>query len=148
MLKKYKMGFDIWGLLLFLIIMLPNFYWFAVPAPDDILRTESITQVIDSISSVSQVLIAFSLCAFINSNRKKLGVSHLIIAVIISCLLYFTGWVFYYHGVTNAIVILSLCILPCLAFLFFAIDRKNMIAIVPISIFAVCHAIFGIVNFI
>ena len=28
---KYKLGFDIWGLLLFLGIMVPNFIWFAVP---------------------------------------------------------------------------------------------------------------------
>lgn len=31
MLKKYKMGFDIWGLIVFLIIMIPNFIWFAIP---------------------------------------------------------------------------------------------------------------------
>ena len=47
MLKKYKMGFDIWGLLLFIIIMIPNFIWFAVPAPNDILRADSITHLGD-----------------------------------------------------------------------------------------------------
>ena len=31
---------------------------------------------------------------------------------------------------------------------FFAIDRKNMIAVIPISIFTVCHLIYGIVNYI
>ncbi len=34
MLKKYKIGFDIWGALLFLIIMIPNFIWFVIPAPN------------------------------------------------------------------------------------------------------------------
>lgn len=43
MIKKYKIGFDIWGLIIFIIIMIPNFIWFAVPAPNDILRGESIT---------------------------------------------------------------------------------------------------------
>ncbi len=32
---NYKIGFDIWGLTLFLAIMLPNFIWFAVPAVND-----------------------------------------------------------------------------------------------------------------
>ena len=35
--KKYKIGFDIWGLIIFIVIMIPNFIWFAVPAPNDIL---------------------------------------------------------------------------------------------------------------
>ena len=59
MLKKYKMGFDAWGLVVFLIIMIPNFIWSAVPAPDDILRTESTTKVIDAIGSVAQVIMIF-----------------------------------------------------------------------------------------
>ncbi len=50
MLKEYKFGFNIYGLLLFLIIMIPNFIWFAVPAPNDVLRTESVTEVIDTIA--------------------------------------------------------------------------------------------------
>ena len=72
MLKKYKMGFDIWGLVVFLIIMIPNFIWSAVPAPDDILRTESATKVIDTIGSVAQVIMIFTLCVFINNERNKL----------------------------------------------------------------------------
>ncbi len=48
-LKQYRFGFDPWGLLLFLLVMLPNFIWFAVPAPDDILRVDSATPVVDAI---------------------------------------------------------------------------------------------------
>ena len=54
----------------------------------------------------------------------------------------------YYIGMINAPVILGLTIPPCLAFLFFAIDRKNGIAIIPIVIFTLCHLIYGVVNFI
>ena len=65
-LKKYKFGFNIYGLLLFLIIMIPNFIWFAVPAPNDVLRTESVTEVIDTIASVCQVLMVISFVYFCN----------------------------------------------------------------------------------
>lgn len=127
MLKKYKMGFDIWGLVVFLIIMIPNFIWSAVPAPDDILRTESATKVIDTIGSIFQVLMIFTLCVFINPERKKLSFTKTIITMICCCVIYYCCWVFYYQGITNALVILGLTIPPCMAFLFFAIDRKNYI---------------------
>ncbi len=148
MLKKYKIGFDIWGLSLFLIIMIPNFIWFAVPAPNDILRADSITKAVDTVGSVSQVLMIILLCILINKEQKETKRSQWIIAVIISCLLYFVSWVFYYCGITNTFVILGLTIPPCLAFIFFAIARKNKIAIIPISVFAICHLIYGIVNFV
>lgn len=54
--SHYRFGFDPWGLLLFLLVMLPNFIWFAVPAPNDILRTDSVTPVVDAVGSVFQVL--------------------------------------------------------------------------------------------
>ena len=71
MFKKYKVGFDIWGLLLFLIIMIPNFIWFAVPAPNDILRTDSITQILDTVASVCQVLMIVLLCILKNKDQEK-----------------------------------------------------------------------------
>ena len=147
MLKKYKIGFDIWGLLLFLIIMIPNFIWFAVPAPNDILRADSITKAVDTVGSVCQVLMIILLCILIRKERNKTRVPS-ITAVVISCLLYFVSWVFYYLGITNVFVILGLTIPPCLAFLFFAIARRNIIAIIPISVFAICHLIYATVNFV
>ncbi len=148
MLKKYKIGFDVWGLIIFIIVMVPNFIWFAVPAPNDILRTESVTVVIDAIGSICQVLMICALCVFINTDREKLSFTKTIVATVCFCVVYFVSWIFYYCGITNAMVVIGLTIPPCLAFLFFAIDRKNMIAVIPISIFTICHLIYGIVNFI
>lgn len=148
MLKKYRIGFDFCGLILFLLIMIPNFIWSAIPAPNDVLRGDSITIVVDTIASVCRVLMIIALCVLINKDRGKLKLSSLIIIGIICLLLYFISWIFYYMGITNIAVILGLVIFPCLTFLFFAVDRKNMIAVIPISIFTVCHLIYGIANFI
>ena len=82
-LKEYKFGFNIYGLLLFLIIMIPNFIWFAVPAPNDVLRVELVTEVIDAIASVCQVLMVISLCIFANIKSHKFHITPLIILVII-----------------------------------------------------------------
>lgn len=39
MLKQYRFGFDHWGVVLFLLVMLTTFIWLAFPALDDVLRT-------------------------------------------------------------------------------------------------------------
>lgn len=71
MLKKYEFGFDVGCLLLFLIIMIPNFIWFAAPAPNDVLRMDSITETLDSVASICQVLMITILCVFRNRECKK-----------------------------------------------------------------------------
>ena len=149
MFQKYTLCFDIWGFLLFLIIMMPNFIWFAVPAPNDILRTSSITETLDTAASVCQIFMVAALCIFRNSDRdRKKRVTPFIIIVAGCCLLYFLSWIVYYKGIVNVIVVLGLTIPPCFAFLFFAIDRKNGIALTPILIFTICHLIYGVINFV
>ncbi len=148
MLKGYRLRFEIWGLILFLVIMIPNFIWFTVPAPNDILRAASVTGGVDTIATISQVLMAAALCIFVNEKNNGFRITPLIVAVFICCLLYFACWMGYYAGIVNAAVILGLTVFPCLAFMLFAVDRKNMIAVVPISIFSICHLIYGVVNFI
>lgn len=148
MLKKYRFGYDVWGLLLFAIVMLPNIIWFAFPAANDILRSESVTGIVDAIGSVCQVLLAGALCFVINTGRSKLRFSVLIMLTVISIVLYFAGWILYYTGITGAFVIILLTLPPCLAFIFFALDRKNLIAAIAAACFTVCHLIYAVVNFI
>lgn len=147
-LKDYKLSFDIYGVLLFLIIMIPNFAWFTILAPNDVLRADSVTDVADTIASVCQVWMVVALCLFVNRKNGKIHMTPWIAAVIICCLLYFASWEGYYAGITNKVIILGLTVFPCLAFMLFAIDRKNKIAVLPIFIFTICHLIYGVVNFI
>lgn len=148
MLKKYRLCFDISGLVIFLCVMIPNFIWFALPAPNDILRSESVTAIVDTIGSICQVLFVGFICVVINKGRNKLRFSPLIILAVICIILYFAGWILYYNGITNPLVIITMTLPPCLAFIFFAMDRKNIIAVVPAVCFTICHLIYGVVNFI
>lgn len=147
-MKKYRFGFDIWGAVIFLTVMIPNFIWFAVPAPNDILRKTSVTEVADIIGSVLQAVFVGSICFLINKERNALRLSPMIKAAAVCIVLYFAGWILYYNGLAGAGVIISLTLLPCLAFIFFALDRKNMIAVFSAAGFTVCHLIYGIVNYI
>lgn len=146
--KNYRFGLDLWGLALFFAIMLPNFVWFAIPAPNDILRVESATPLLDSAAQVFQIVMAASLCAITNLTRDK-PMKHRYLAGTAACtLLYFTAWTAYYAGIVNAPVILALCLAPCGAFLLFALGRKNGAALVSAGLFTACHLIFTLVNFI
>ena len=147
-LTQYRFGFDPWGLLLFLLVMLPNFIWFAVPAPNDILRTDSVTPVVDAIGSVFQVLTVACLCFVIHKDRSKLRFSSLIIATIVCVAIYYIGWALYYTANVSPTVILLLTVPPCLAFILFAADRKTLLAILFATVFALCHLVFAVANFI
>lgn len=148
MLKKYRFGFEWRGLVLFFIIMVPNFFWFAIPAPNDILRTDSHTPVTDIVATACQITFVILLCFLIRSDQKPFCITKAIKESIVATLLYYICWIIYYLGITNKAVILGLTILPCVAFLLFAVDRRNVCAIVPIIVFTVCHLLYAIVNFI
>ena len=32
MFRQYKFGFDVWGLIVFVVVMIPTFIWAALPA--------------------------------------------------------------------------------------------------------------------
>ena len=145
---QYRFGFDPWGLILFLIVLLPTFIWLAVPAPNDVLKTESVTPVADTIASVCQALFVVCMCFLVNKERSKLRFSAMSIASIVCIVVYYIGWVLYYCGNVAPWVILVLTIPPCVAFILFTVDRKICPATVFAAVFAVCHTIFAIMNFI
>jgi len=145
--KSFKFGFNLSAVVVFALIMLPNIIWFFVPAQNDILRSESSTQVLDVFVTVFQVIMLAVLCLIKNVNARKIKISLFIILSVAFGLLYYVCWILYYCGVVHKIVLPGLCIFPCCSFLFYAIDRKNYIALIPISVFAVLHLISTILNF-
>ncbi len=138
-MKKIK--FNIYGLLLFFIIMIPNFIWFAIKAPNDILRVESATPILDLIVSIFQIIMVVFLCFSKDANNK------FNISSIISVILYFICWILYYLSIINNLVIIGLCLFPCLSFLFYEIKIKNWIAMIPTIVFTILHLLSGIINF-
>ena len=146
--QQYRFGFDAWGLLLFLIVMVPNFLWFAVSSPNDVLRTESVTPISDAVGMVFQVLMVVTLCCLVRKDVQSLHWSGFVWSVVVCVTIYFAGWVLYYCGIANSVVIVLLTVPPCFAFLFYAFDRKNLPAILCAVVFTICHVLFGIINFI
>lgn len=148
LLKSYKIGFDIGAIIIFMIVMLPNFIWFGIPASNDILRAESVTETVDTIASIFQVIMIACMCMLVNKDANKLSLTLAVKGVILCILIYFVCWIAYYTGVTNAVVILGLTLPPCIVFVLYGIDRKNYIAFVPALAFLICHLIYALVNYI
>ena len=72
MLKNYRLSFEIFGLFLFLIIMMPNFIYFVFSTPHDIFQVNSITKNIDKAAFVSQIFMIVSLCFLKNIKSKRI----------------------------------------------------------------------------
>ncbi len=147
-MRKYQFGFDYYALILFASMMVPTIFWSFFEAPNDVFRAESVTPVIDTVASVSQFVMIASLCMFRNRSVPKTSLTPKVVASIRLLIFYYFGWVLYYLSVVNAGVILLLTIPPCLAFLLFSIDRKNIISIISSCVFMLCHLIFAAANFI
>lgn len=146
LLKSHTMGFEPWGVVLFIAIMLPNILWMLVPAPVDVLRKPSVTPVIDGFGSFFQMLMAFCLCTICRTDAKPVRLSPIIWAVIGCVVVYWVAWACYYAGITHAALLMAMALLPCAAFVLFLIQRRNWIGLAPAVAFTVCHLLFAIVN--
>ncbi len=147
LLKKYTMGFEGWAVALFAAIMLPNILWAYIPAPNDVLRAESITPVTDGIGSFYQVLMVFCLVCIRRTDHRPTTLNRLLLGCIGCVLLYWAAWGCYYAGITYPAILLCMTLVPCAAFILFAQERRNGIALVPAAVFTLCHLYFCIRNF-
>ena len=148
LMRNYRMSFDAGALVLFAAIMLPNIFWFAVPAPMDVLRVDSVTEGLDTVASVLQIALLAALCLLKNRDTEGLRLSALVVAVGACVLVYYICWIAYYLSVVAMPVILGMAIFPCAAFALYAADRKNWIAFALACAFALCHLIFAVCNFV
>ena len=147
-LKRYRWGFEPWALLLFALIMLPNILWAWLPAPQDVLRVESLTPVTDMIAGAAQAATIAALVLLRHERCPQTVRSGLCAASALCVLGYWLAWALYYQGMTAAPVILMMTLLPCAALLLFALNRRNQLALAAGSAFAVCHFVFAMINFI
>lgn len=147
MLKSYRFTFSPAALILFIFIMLPNIIWFNVPAVNDILRAEPAVPAIDFIGQVFQVMMIAALFLVKNITAENV-VKLKYISVASMILFYYICWVFYYIGFVYTPVIIGLTVFPCLAFLLYAVFRKNYIAVMLTVVFAICHIVSSILTYI
>ena len=89
-----------------------------------------------------------AICILKRKDIKAVRFTKLVITALSLVVLYYLGWILYYQGMVNPIVIMLLTLPPCFSFIVYTIDRKNMIATIPAVIFTICHIIYGVANYI
>lgn len=145
--EKYTMGFEPWALCLFAAIMLLNILWGFFPAPNDVLRVESVTPTIDMVGTICQAAMVFCLCLICRTDRKPLRLCGYVWAALVCVFVYWLCWGCYYLALVHPMVLLSMTLVPCAAFILFALERRNGIALVPAVAFTLCHVCFAFANF-
>ena len=139
-MKNYRVRFMPWALVLFVLIMLPNLTWFAVPSEGDALKQTAELPWLDAVQMIFQAIMIGCLCMLENTATKPLRLrSPLIVTALACCVLYYVSWAAYFCGAVNTLVLLALCLLPSAAFLLYGADRRNMPGVVADVGFTLCH---------
>ena len=143
-MKKYRFGFDSFGLLLFALIMLPNILWTLLAGEGDLLMRSTTTPGLDMAVSICQTLtVAGMICLRrLDMPSAKPQGSLLFVAA------YLLMWALYGLGMTHPAVLLGLAVFPCAAILLHLIGRRNIPALFPAILFTVGHALSTLINFI
>ena len=148
LIKQYEIGFDFWGFILFLAIMIPNFVWYFVPVENDILDIPTMTPVIDRISRIFQFLAVGALCVLRNVDGKTPMNTAKKIAIAVGYVIYITGWTIYFTGHSSNFTVIIITIVPAVMLMIFSSGRRNILAFYAFLMFLIFHSIFAFMNFI
>lgn len=145
--KRFRIGLNGFGVVIFAAVMVPNVLWYYFPAGNDPLRIPSTTVLLDTIATVFQAVFVFLMCLFVDRLAEKPTGRHPgILAAFTLVLLYGISWLIYYFVAVNMAVILALAVLPCLAFLAVEWACQNRLAAVPTVIFLVLHTVSTVIH--
>jgi len=138
--KRFRIGLNGFGILLFTAVMLPNILWYYFSAGNDPLRIPTSTVMLDTIAMFFQAVFVFFMCLLVDNMAEKPTWRHpRILAAFALVLLYYLSWALYYFVTAHMAVILALAVLPCLAFLAVEAAYQNRLAAIPTVIFLVLH---------
>lgn len=142
----YSFGFSWKGLSVFLLIMIPNIFYFLLPNLN--VSGNAITHylILDIIEHANQAISIILLIFLINGKSSPI-VSPYTLCIAILLLTYYVLWVFYFVGSKNLIILLGMAVLPVAYFALVEIWIHNFPAIIPTAIFGFVHIIITYMDF-
>ena len=139
------LGFSWKGLIVFLLPMIPNIFYFLYPAPDGTGYIANNHIVLDILEHGSQAIFILMLIFVMSKQTSKIQ-SPYVIGMAISLIFYFVLWILYFTGKANLIILLGMAILPVVYFILAEIWLNNYLAIIPTVLFGVVHIIITYIN--
>lgn len=142
---KYSWGFSWKALLIVILPMIPNFFYFIFP---NILASTNEHFILDSIEHVSQFIYIILLIFLISDKPILIDKSNpFILGMVFFLLLYFILWVFLFLGNTSFIILFCMAVFPIIYFILAECWLYNYIAMCFTIIFGITHIIVTFKDF-
>lgn len=142
----YYFGISWKGIILFLLPMIPNLFYFLIPKKEKSTKDVKRHLFLDILEHGSQGVFVF-LLIFIMKNQTSETISPYSIGMGIMLILYYVLWVFYFTARVNLSVLLGLAIVPVIYFILAEIWLYNYLAIIPTVFFGIVHVIITYKDF-
>ena len=141
-----NIGFSWKGLVVFLLPMLPNIFFFILQDPNGSTLVNNNHFLLDIIEKGSQTIF-FALLIFGVSKKVSPVLCGYTIFMAILLLSYYGFWTAYFTTGTNFIVIMLMAIFPVVYFILAEIWLHNLLAIAPLTIFGIVHIIITYMDY-
>lgn len=145
-LLQNNMGFSLKGLIVFLLPMLPNIFFFILPKRNDSVAVANNHLLLDIIEHGSQAIF-FALLIFCVSTKESPILCGYTIFMTIFLLSYYGFWLGYFTKGANFIMLMSMAVFPVIYFILSEIWLHNLLAIVPLTIFGIVHIIITYMDY-
>jgi hypothetical protein len=142
---SYYFGFSWRGFIVFLLPMIPNMFYFLIPASAVSNSLGNSHIILDILEHGSQAIFIFLLLFVVSKQTSKLLCPHTI-GMAILLISYYVFWILYFTGNINDITLLGMAILPVAYFILAEIWIRNYLAIIPTVFFGIVHVIITVMN--
>ncbi|MEK4273609.1 MULTISPECIES: hypothetical protein [unclassified Paenibacillus] len=137
---NYHFGFSWKGLIIFLLPMIPNIFYFLIPASDISGNHANSHLILDVLEHGSQAIFFFLLIFVVRKQASEMRCPY-IIGMAIMLIFYYGLWILYFTGNANSIIFLGMAVLPVVYFILAEIWLQNYLAIIPTVLFGIVHVI-------
>lgn len=148
-MKNYRIGFSIKGLLIMMLVMIPNIIWVFVPPANNPLAYNSTTYpIFDIIENGSQIVMFIVLILLVRKDKNGDGNAKIYLglaSLFLAC--YYVLWVMYFAGRIYPLALVGMALFPPLYYFFVALWIRNRIALIPCVIFGLTHIVITCSNY-
>lgn len=143
---KHYFGFSWKGFIVFLLPMVPNIFYFLIPASDVSANKINTHLILDILEHGSQAIFIFMLIFVISKQTSKILCPYTISMAII-LIFYYVLWIFCFTGKANLVILLGMAVLPVVYFILAEMWLHNYLAIIPTALFGILHVIITYIDF-
>lgn len=140
---NYHFGFSWKGLIIFLLPMIPNIFYFLIPALDISGNNANSHLILDVLEHGSQAIFFFLLIFVVREQASEMRCPY-IIGMAIMLIFYYGLWILYFTGNANSIIFLGMAVLPVVYFILAEIWLQNYLAIIPTVLLVLCMSLIHI----